>query len=106
MRRTVGLLVAAALVLGACSGSPDDRPVTAPATYRVEPTCPPGPRHVAGLTVDILNRVVATADLPAWQAADIGASAELRDGRMVWVFGDTVRSAELSPRLVANSMLV
>jgi hypothetical protein len=47
------------------------------------PACPPGPQHVAGLTVKILNRVVATADLPAWQAADIGASAELRDGRMV-----------------------
>ena len=106
MRRTVALLLAGALALGACSGAADEPPVQALPPYRVEPTCPPGPHHVAGLTVDILNRVVANADLPAWKAADIGASAELRDGRMVWVFGDTVRSADFSPRLVANSILV
>ena len=53
-----------------------------------------------------LNRVVAGLDLPLWQAGDIGASARLPDQRIVWVFGDTVRSSRVFPRVVANSMLV
>ena len=53
-----------------------------------------------------LNRAVAGLDLPLWQAGDIGASTRLPDGRIVWVFGDTVRSPGVSPRVVANSMLV
>lgn len=103
MRRYVGLVLIAALALGGCGS--DDSPGSALPAYRVEPSCPHDP-HVAGLTVDVLNRIVANADLPAWQAADIGSSAQLRDGRMVWVFGDTVRAEGFSPRLVANSMLV
>jgi Domain of unknown function (DUF4185) len=102
--RAVALLLVGTLALAACGGS--DEPETAPPAYRIEPACPEGPRHVDGLTVDLLNRVVASADLPAWQAADIGASVQLRDQRMVWVFGDTIRSSSLSPRMVANSMLV
>ena len=102
--KSVGLLLAGALVLSGC-GSSEEPEAELPA-YRIEPSCPDGPRELTGLTVDILNRVVATADLPAWQAADIGASVQLRDERMVWVFGDTIRSPELSPRLVANSMLI
>ena len=53
-----------------------------------------------------LNRIVAGIDLPLWQAGDIGASARLGDGRIVWVFGDTVRAPDVTPRVVANSMLV
>jgi hypothetical protein len=104
VRRRVGLLLVVALLLAGCGSTPEE-PAAEPA-YRIEPTCPSGPRHLTGLTVDILNRIVAAADLPAWQAADIGASAQLRDGRMVWVFGDTVRADDFAPRLVANSMLV
>lgn len=103
MRAAVALL-AAALVLAGCGSDPE--PEAAPPAYRIEPSCPEGPRHVDGLTVEILNDVVAAADLPAWQAADIGASVQLHDQRMVWVFGDTVRTPDLQPRLVANSMLV
>ena len=108
MRPAAALLAAAlagALALSACGSSPEEPRAELPA-YRIEPACPDGPRRIDGLTVDLLNRVVASADLPAWQAADIGASVQLHDQRMVWVFGDTVRSASISPRLVANSMLV
>lgn len=104
--RRVALLLVGALVLAGCGSSGDPEPETALPAYRIEPACPDGPREVEGLTVEILNRVVASADLPAWQAADIGASVQLDDQRMVWVFGDTVRSSDISPRLVANSMLV
>jgi hypothetical protein len=58
------------------------------------------------VTVAQLNRIVAGLDLPLWQAGDIGASARLPDDRIVWVFGDTVRGEGISPRIVANSMLV
>ena len=43
---------------------------------------------------------------PLWQAADVGASAPLSDGRVVWAFGDTLRDAGASSRFAANSMLV
>lgn len=105
MRRTVALLLVGVLATG-CTASSEEPNADPPTGYRTEPTCPDGPRRVAGLTVDLLNRVVSSADLPAWQAGDIGASVQLRDQRMVWVFGDTVRSSSMSPRLVANSMLV
>ena len=103
MRRLVGLVLVGALALGGCGSEPDADPVPA---YRIEPSCPHVAQHLQGLTVDLLNDVVESADLPAWKAADIGASAELRDGRMVWVFGDTIRADGFTPRLVANSMLV
>lgn len=105
--RAVALLLVAALVLAGCAGADDDGPETpASSAYRVVPTCPEGPRRLDGLTVDLLNEVVASADLPAWQAGDIGASVRLDDDRVAWVFGDTIRSDDLSPRMVANSMLV
>ncbi len=51
------------------------------------------------------NTLLAAQNLPAWDAADIGASTLLSDGRIVWVFGDTLRSGR-TPLIVANSMLV
>lgn len=70
------------------------------------PSCPGPPEKQAEVHVDALNRAVSgTIDLPAWQAADIGASARLSDGRIVWAFGDTVRP-DLQPVIVANSILV
>ena len=70
------------------------------------PRCPSPPARRLATSADQLNTGVAKADLPGWQAADIGASARLSDGRIVWLFGDTVREPSYDPRLVANSMLV
>lgn len=58
------------------------------------------------MTEALANAVVGQLSLPHWQAADIGATTQLTDGRLVWVFGDTVRSQEFQPRIVSNSMLV
>lgn len=90
-------------VLAGCA--PDAGAGGGSAGYGLEPTCP-APVRPPEVTADLVNRVVAQADLPGWQAGDIGASAGLSDGRLVWVFGDTVRRPELAPRLVANSMLI
>ncbi len=80
-------------------------PVASGATSRLEPVCPPAapgaPVSAAELN-DMMNRV----DLPAWQSGDVGASAQLSDGRIFWVFGDTVRKAPFEPRMVSNSVLV
>lgn len=111
MRRTAALLLAGAVALGGCSGTGDDpgaqRPSpTADPAYRLTADCPK-PEKIAGLDVAFLNKVVKKADLPAWQAADIGASARLDDGRLVWLFGDTLRkAAAYSPDMVGNSMLI
>lgn len=53
------------------------------------PSCPapPDPAARPPVTVAELNTLVARVDLPGWQSADIGASARLTDGRLVWVFG-------------------
>jgi hypothetical protein len=108
--RLVGVAASLALAgaLAACSGGatvPTASPTTA--YPRLTPTCP-APTGTASppVTVAELNRVVAGLDLPLWQAGDIGASARLPDQRIVWVFGDTVRSSRVFPRVVANSMLV
>ena len=70
------------------------------------PDCLAPPTRQPKPSVDDLNRLVASIDLPGWQAGDIGASGQLRDGRLVWLFGDTVRRPSLDPVVVANSMLV
>ncbi|MPQ98378.1 DUF4185 domain-containing protein [Modestobacter sp. I12A-02628] len=101
-RSLVGTL-AAALVLTGCSTAGTVRPAVG--GNALAPACPP----VGGsplVSADLVNELVSGADLPGWQAADIGASARLSDGRLVWVFGDTVRAADVTPRIVANSMLV
>jgi hypothetical protein len=42
-----------------------------------------------------------------FQGADVGADVQLQDGRRLWVFGDTLRSADFEgQRFVRNSMLV
>jgi len=68
--------------------------------------CPPPPKKHRTTSAAQLNQGVAHADLPGWQAADIGASTRLQDGRIVWLFGDTVRNKSFDPQIVANSMLV
>jgi hypothetical protein len=71
----------------------------------LRPACPkPGARRTLA-SADQVDAILDHAHLPAWNAADIGASARLPDGRIVWLFGDTLRSG-LNPGLVSNSMLV
>ncbi|WP_460968054.1 DUF4185 domain-containing protein [Pedococcus soli] len=113
-RRRVLALVLATTTLAGCTATPSrtaggtgPRVSTQAAYPRLTPSCPvvTGTTPPA-VTVDELNRVVAGLDLPLWQAGDIGASTRLPDGRIVWVFGDTVRRDDVRPRVVANSMLV
>ena len=114
MRRATPVVAEVALlaaVLAGCSTAPRGAPGTSTggtAYARLTPTCPratsTGKPPV--VTVAQLNRLVAGLDLPLWQAGDIGASARLPDDRIVWVFGDTVRGDGITPRIVANSMLV
>ncbi|MDU0315450.1 DUF4185 domain-containing protein [Phycicoccus sp. M110.8] len=116
MRRVVRLapaaLLAAAVALTGCSTGTHAPPgggagASGTRAYpRLSPRCPPPAARPPAVTVAQLNRVVAGLDLPLWQAGDIGASARLPDGRLVWVFGDTVRAPDVQPRIVANSMLV
>ncbi len=101
-RRSSALLALALLLAGCASPGPAD---AGPEPYRLAPDCPPAGAP-ALVTADLVNRVVASGDLPHWQAGDVGASARLSDGRLVWVFGDTVRAGDVTPRLVANSLLV
>ena len=77
-----------------------------PRAYRLTATCPAPPSHRPTVTADQLNRIVEQSDLPAWQAADIGASARLSDGRLVFVFDDTLRKDSDQPQLVPNSILI
>ncbi|GAB3589113.1 hypothetical protein GCM10027446_00580 [Angustibacter peucedani] len=111
-RRAAAVVVLAALLgLTACSDgsgtTSDGGRATASARETLEPRCPALPPHPPlSVTVDQLNEIVGALSLPHWQAADIGASARLQDGRIVWVFGDTLRSDRVTPRVVANSMLV
>ena len=100
------LLAAVALVGAGChsSGIRAARRHPKP-TAVLKPHCP-APTQPPAVTADGVNQVVSSSDLPAWQAGDIGASAELSDGRLVWVFGYTVRTDDFNPRIVANSMLI
>lgn len=102
------LVVGATLTLTLLPGSDDAAayPSLASAT-----TCEPtGPVR----TVDDLNRVTELRGSPQFQGGDVGAQAELQDGRSVWLFGDTLRagagaagdSGGGEQRFVRNSMLV
>ncbi|MCW2857780.1 MAG: hypothetical protein JWR52_3395 [Marmoricola sp.] len=59
-------------------------------------------------SVAALNRFVERVRAaPGFAGGDVGASVELQDGRRIFVFGDTLRSASFAgQRFVHNSMLV
>jgi hypothetical protein len=99
--------VGVGLALTGCTAAPSP-PRPAPPAPHLTPACPTVPPTATPPAVSVaqLNAIVAGLDLPLWQAGDIGASARLPDQRIVWVFGDTVRGAGVTPRVVANSMLV
>ncbi|GGO73641.1 DUF4185 domain-containing protein [Nocardioides deserti] len=66
-------------------------------------TCEPtGPVR----TVADLNRITELRGSPQFRGGDVGAQAELQDGRRLWVFGDTLRGTGGEERFVRNSMLV
>ena len=117
--RSAGVLLALALVVGCSgdrsadradpSGSPSGPSGSAAARtgdFQLKPTCPGTPQEQRTVSADELNKLAGSLDLRYWQAADIGASARLHDGRLVWLFGDTLRKNGTNPGLVANSMLV
>lgn len=106
-RRAGGAAGLAVLLLAGvgCDSSRSDDSAAISTKAVLKPACP-APHEPGPLSAELVNQVVARPGLPAWQAGDIGASAELSDGRLVWVFGDTVRTAAFSPQIVANSMLV
>lgn len=112
MRRPAGtaalvlaLVLAVALAAGCGSSDDSDPPPSTASVAELEPACP-SPTTAPTISADLVNQVVSSSSLPAWQAGDIGASARLSDGRLVWVFGDTVRTDSFNPRIVANSMLI
>lgn len=54
-----------------------------------------------------LNRIAQLRGSPAMRGGDVGASARLQDGRMLWMFGDTLRDAQVEGGgFVRNSMLL
>lgn len=98
----VVLAVLASTVLA--PASPDDLSRTA-VPQAAETQCLPLPetRDISDLN-EFIGRVRSG---PAFQGADVGADVALQDGRRLWVFGDTLRSADFSgQRFVRNSMLV
>ncbi|WP_158630719.1 hypothetical protein [Nocardioides daphniae] len=61
------------------------------------------PKSVA----DINRFVRSTGATPGFAGGDVGASAQLSDGRSLWVFGDTTRPVdEAGASMVRNSLLV
>jgi hypothetical protein len=101
-------VLSAVITLAACTPAPSG-PQTSPAAtatpVQLQPACPPPTGRRGIKDAAAVNDLVAVAELPEWQSADIGASVQLSDGRIVWVFGDTLRQG-LSPPMVANSMLI
>ncbi|WP_340537058.1 DUF4185 domain-containing protein [Nocardioides sp. GXZ039] len=57
--------------------------------------------------VDDLNRVARLRGNNQFQGGDVGVEAKLQDGRIIWLFGDTLRSPDgATEEFVRNSMLV
>lgn len=58
-------------------------------------------------TVKQINAVARSAQgSELFSGGDVGASAQLQDGRSVWIFGTSVRSGSGSAQMVGNSMLL
>lgn len=111
MRRAVVCGIAVVLLAAGCTSMGHDRSSSsdqhaASAGNTFSRPCPPPPKKHRTTSAAQLNQGVSRAKLPGWQAADIGASTRLPDGRIVWLFGDTVRDKSFDPLIVANSMLV
>jgi hypothetical protein len=120
LRRRPLALAAVGLVLAGCSLTEapvgDTRPAPAPlvasqelpqatAEVSLEPACPP-PDPSETFTPAQLRRALDEAELPLWEAGDVGVTEELADGRIVWLYADTVRPDGYPTRLIGNSMLI
>lgn len=71
-----------------------------------ETTCVKNARTVGSVTGlnDLISSLKGT---PAFMGADVGADVQLKDGRYLLVFGDTVRSDDFDgPALARNSMML
>lgn len=88
------------------SGSSRD-PAAAPSGIPagLTPACP---ASTSARTYDArsFNAVMQNLSLPQWRAADVGATARLSDGRVAWIFGDTLRPSGYRPLVGANSLLI
>lgn len=106
VRVVVLTLPAVLMAFAAVAAAPDPRPTRSiEEPVATETDClPVGPIE----TVGDLNRLVTEVRGGAeFQGADVGADVKLQDGRRLWVFGDTLRSAAFDgQRFVRNSMLV
>ena len=122
LRRSAVLLPLVGLLLTGCGAleAPAPEPALAGSTEpalrtlpvpedaaesRLEPACPPVDPDQP-VTADGLNAAFEEMDLPHWKQSDVGTTAVLEDGRVVWVWGDTVRGREVRPRMADNSILV
>lgn len=122
MRRTlrVGALVFS-LALASCSFGTDaderrvgteafdasvDAALEANTARIVDSACPANSRGHVNATARERQADMDAINLPLWQSADVGVTAQLSDGRVAWVFGDTARAKGINPRMVDNSMLL
>lgn len=94
------------IAFGAAVLAPDPGPpATVDARPATETSCVPfSPIRTAG---DLDRLATGLRGDREFQGADVGADTRLQDGRRLWVFGDTLRSADFDgQRFVRNSMLV
>ncbi len=112
--RRVITLLAVLLALAGCALPNDDAPPhysgtpwnPSSAALRAVTACGdpvPGRAYDVG---QLNGWMTALQGFPLWQAADVGASTRLADGRVLWAFGDTLRAASAPSRFAANSLLV
>jgi hypothetical protein len=122
LRRSAVLLPAVLLLLTGCvrlsapapepgpprEGDPalvSSAPGADAATAKLQPSCP-APDPSGTVSAAEFNRMMERVDFPTWQSADLGVSARLADGRVLWAWGDTGRTEDFEPRLVDNSVWV
>jgi hypothetical protein len=106
--RAVGLAAPVALaVVALVVLAPTGRPVVSatPVPGAAETECLH--RHTI-TSLDQLNKAILSVRAgPSFQGADVGADVELQDGRLLWLFADTLRAASFDgEKFVRNSMLV
>lgn len=64
------------------------------------------PGNPGTFTATGLNTWMKQLTFPRWDAADVGFTVPLRDGRVMWLFGDTLRLHVPGSLISANSMWI
>ncbi|AKU17232.1 DUF4185 domain-containing protein [Luteipulveratus mongoliensis] len=90
---------------GQLGGDQEAFPV-APGAAQGDPAKCPVPEQGRTYRASELNAMMQLLRMPQWLAADVGASAPLADGRVAWIFGDTLRPQGYRPLVGDNSMAV